>query len=200
MKAARLAKKLHSFGRCCYHYWTFCYFSSMLKLNISAWNFPCVRVCKQIWFWNAFRTWVSIRVPITCYWSVNSTSLFDKFLFNSCFSNLFSVPRTGQVRLEWIKSISKFQEFDFFSTKYMVCEHHFPVNEISCQKGKYFLPNRVAPTIFPSTSHLDHSSMQPQLVHTNSMQYNQLTDGNQVCKIKYCRNEKRPGNDALFFR
>ncbi|XP_055303257.1 uncharacterized protein LOC129568941 isoform X1 [Sitodiplosis mosellana] len=106
----------------------------------------------------------------------------------------------GQKRLEWIQAISRYQEFDFFSPRSSICRQHFKVDDIIIKNEKYILKKQGLPSIFPGTSHLDDDSMQPQLIDTNSIHHELLTDGKRFCRIKYCPNEKRTNKDVSFFR
>lgn len=68
------------------------------------------------------------------------------FLF--CF---FSVPPDPVRKEAWIKAIEKYQEFDYYVSRFVVCEKHFLENEIrKVDLRKKLLPN-VLPSVFPKT-------------------------------------------------
>lgn len=133
------------------------------------------------------------------------------FYFSECVQSIsfrlilsiFSVPLIGKKRLEWIKTISRYQEFDFFSPRTTICMQHFRTDDILTKNGRYILNKQAVPTIFPRTSHLninDERSMQPQSIVKDSIDYKQLIDGRRICKIFHCPNEKRTKKGVSFFR
>lgn len=68
-----------------------------------------------------------------------------EIMIRNCF---FRVPKEGDRRNEWIKSISKFQQFDFYSAHFNLCELHFRSEDFVVQSGERKLTNQAVPTIF----------------------------------------------------
>lgn len=58
------------------------------------------------------------------------------------------VPRQGQIRKQWIKAISKHQEFDYYSLYYLVCHLHFKDDDFKMRKDKLVIKKNAVPSIF----------------------------------------------------
>lgn len=96
----------------------------------------------------------------------------------------------GEMRTEWIKAISKHQEFDYISTYFMICELHFKPNDIIMKDGRRTFQGQVVPSIFvyPSSLNVDNSHSLEAGIE------------NSVCKIKHCSVWQNEEERPLFFR
>lgn len=62
---------------------------------------------------------------------------------------IHSVPSEPNKRKNWIKAIETHQEFDYFVSKYIVCELHFESDSITKTGSRTDLKRNTVPTIFP---------------------------------------------------
>lgn len=60
----------------------------------------------------------------------------------------FSVPFEPNKRKKWIAAIETHQEFDYYVSKYYICELHFPADAIRRVGGRTDLQADAIPTIF----------------------------------------------------
>lgn len=63
---------------------------------------------------------------------------------------LHSVPNEPNKRNEWISAIGTYQEFDYYVSKFHVCELHFPEGSIRKIGKRTTLQADALPTIFPT--------------------------------------------------
>lgn len=102
--------------------------------------------------------------------------------------NIFRVPKDGKSRNQWIKSISKYQEYDFYSTYFTICEHHFYAEDFVERTGKRRLKSHAVPSDF-STS-----------VSQNCISGPHNTVKTKGCSIEQCSNGFNGEENAHFFR
>lgn len=116
-------------------------------------------------------------------------------LFYWFFSIIFRIPKRGEIRNAWINAISKFQQFDFFSTHFLVCDRHFSIDDLKFQKGNRKLKSQeVVPTIFDVISNFDDNYTQP---HSPIVK---KTDGKMICSIKNCQHVLKIHEEISYFR
>lgn len=67
-----------------------------------------------------------------------------------CFPEIqFSVPFEPARRQKWIDAIETHQQFDYYVSRYFVCEQHFSVDAIKRIGFRTDLKPNAIPTIFP---------------------------------------------------
>lgn len=86
-----------------------------------------------------------------------------KFCRNECGTNIkqilfFKVPKEGVMRKQWIESISKHQEFDFYNLNFIICELHFLSEDFTNKSGARILKQNAIPTFFENSLCYDYDS------------------------------------------
>lgn len=61
----------------------------------------------------------------------------------------------GEIRTEWIATISGYQEHDFYGY-FIICEHHFKTKDFCEENGKKVLRKGVIPSVFPEPQSLEN--------------------------------------------
>lgn len=65
---------------------------------------------------------------------------------------MFRAPTESQMRNEWIKSISKYQQFDLYSIHSTICELHFNPEDFFDASEKRKLKRCAVPSVFDISS------------------------------------------------
>lgn len=97
------------------------------------------------------------------------------------------------MRENWIKAVSKHQEFDFYSKYFTICEKNFTTDDFSKKNGmKKLRPNALF--MYPLLSESDCGRLLLPEIRSNERKL--------ICKIQNCNKWKTAGNEnvTLFFR
>ena len=79
----------------------------------------------------------------------NSCSLPVIFIFHVlCPFLLFRAPMVGDLRIQWIDAILAHQQYDTFSIGFMICELHFPAEDLFVENRRKILRRDAVPSIF----------------------------------------------------
>lgn len=93
-----------------------------------------------------------------------------------------------------------YQEHEFHTDRFMVCQLHFSNEDLITKNGKAMLKREAVPRIFIPPQFYDSSLIQPRQVSENFNQ-NELNADNLSCSIKQCQNGYEIINrHANFFR
>lgn len=68
---------------------------------------------------------------------------------------IFSVPCEASKKKLWVEAIEKHQPFDYYLSKFHVCELHFTADSIKRSGQRTVLHPNVVPTIFPLSIQLN---------------------------------------------
>lgn len=109
------------------------------------------------------------------------------------------VPSDGSKRNNWIKAISKYQQYDFFSIQFMVCDRHFTAEDFKEGNGKRKLKRHAVPTVFSGMPNCDSDFTQPQVV-VESILNERTRDGKRLCNINNCEHGIGTEKGISFFR
>lgn len=61
-----------------------------------------------------------------------------------------SVPDDPEKKKLWVAAIETYQQFDFYASKYFVCEQHFLVSEVKRNGFRTTLLPSAVPTVYPN--------------------------------------------------
>lgn len=102
-----------------------------------------------------------------------------KFCRNECGTNdkqvnFFKVPKEGLKRNQWIESISKHQQYDFYNLNFQVCELHFLSEDFTNKSGARILKPNAFPSVFEDSLSCNAADMQfnTATIHDPDLTYN----------------------------
>lgn len=112
---------------------------------------------------------------------------------------IFRTPKDGVRRKLWIELISKYQQYDFSSTHYLICERHFMADDFNDKNGKQELKSQAAPTIFCEITNCDEKFTQPQVFIAEKKLNDKPTDDKVTCNVNNCQYEMSGTDKQIIF-
>lgn len=103
------------------------------------------------------------------------------------------VPNEGLLRIQWIESISKTQQYDIHSTNFDICELHFTKEDFVERESSKVLNKFAIPSSFKTVQ--NSSEPYPQFDFNEN-----ASNLMRCCKIKQCANQVASHGNVCFFK
>lgn len=110
--------------------------------------------------------------------------------------NIFRVPKEGKLRSQWIESIAKYQQYDFYAIDFNVCELHFTETDFLNSESVKMLKLSAIPSVFPTVQMENHTENVGDFQTRYGENQLQVT---RCCNIKQCVNQFDTDNQKLNF-
>lgn len=97
-----------------------------------------------------------------------------------------------ELREKWIKSISRYQQYEFYTKYFLICQQHFQPHDFVYKNERKVLRHDAVPSIFINSSPLPaDNAVQPESMFDNRKFL--------CCKINNCSNQKKTENDYVSY-
>lgn len=133
-------------------------------------NFPFIRTWTFSSFLKQSETKDSKKVLCNTVLSANECGTNDKQV------HFFKVPKEGLKRNQWIESISKHQQYDFYNLNFQVCELHFLSEDFTIKSGARILKPNAFPSVFEDSLSCYAADMQFNTATTYDLDLNYNSD------------------------